>query len=139
MGSRMAALGLARGPPGHPELFRPRAGMSLTCCAPRHLALKHLRVAAHLTPWNHSLCKSLDIGEQAPFLGSDESRCPSACVGSSRSTNPMNVVLRDLRRIEVHHVSNLLNIQSARGDVGCNQHAVTPSPETLERLFPLAL
>ncbi|EXI89231.1 MAG: hypothetical protein AW11_01742 [Candidatus Accumulibacter regalis] len=35
----------------------------------------------------------------------------------------MDVVLGDVRQLEVHHVRQLLDVQTARGDVGGHQHA----------------
>jgi len=113
--------------------------MSLVRRTPRHLALKHFRLAVELAPWNGSPRESLDVRKQPALFWTDEGRCRPTCIGSGRSTNPVDVAFRIMRQIEVHNVTNLFDIQPARRNVGCNQHAVPPGSEAFQRLSPLPL
>ncbi len=51
----------------------------------------------------------------------------------------MDVVVRDVRHVEVHDVGELLDVDAAGGDVGRHEDAVLPALEAGERLGPLRL
>src|SRR5262247_330141 len=80
---------------------------------------------------------SLDEPELLAFLRRGEARRATACLGARGTTDPMNVVFRRVRQIEVHDVRDLGHVDSARGDVGRDQHAIAAVAEAVERLAPL--
>ena len=51
----------------------------------------------------------------------------------------MDVILRVLRHVVVDDVADVLDVQSARGDVGGHQHLEAAVTEAAQRLLPLAL
>ena len=51
----------------------------------------------------------------------------------------MHVVVHVGGQVEVHHVRNVRDIQTARRDVRRDQHADAPLPESLEGLLAQAL
>ena len=51
----------------------------------------------------------------------------------------MDEVFRYLRKIEIHHMRDAIDVNSARGHVSSNQYAITTLLETSKRLVSLIL
>ena len=51
----------------------------------------------------------------------------------------MNKIFRYLRNVVVNYMSNMLYIDTTRGDVGCDEDTVTAFGEALKRLIALCL
>src|SRR6185436_11787224 len=53
--------------------------------------------------------------------------------------NAMHVILRMLRHVEVDDVTDIGDVETARRDVGGNEHLVTAVAEAVQGLLPFAL
>jgi hypothetical protein len=51
----------------------------------------------------------------------------------------MDEVFGHLRQIEIHYVSDSVDVNASGRDIGCNQHSVGTVLESAQRLIPLAL
>src|SRR4029078_2517840 len=60
-------------------------------------------------------------------------------LGASSAADAMDVVLRCSRHVEVHDVTQGLDVDASRGDIGGDEHPILPALETAERLHPLRL
>ena len=54
--------------------------------------------------------------------------------GSGRSSDPVYVVGRILRQIEVEHVTDVRDVQSAGCNIGCNQYSEVAVVEVTKEL-----
>lgn len=59
--------------------------------------------------------------------------------GAASAADAVHEIVRSLRKIEVDHVGDAIDVDAASGDVGCDQHAVTVFAEPGERLIALIL
>ncbi len=79
-------------------------------------------------------------GEEVPLLvGRDEGERVAGRLGPGGPADAVDVVVRDVRHVEVHDVRELLDVDAARGDVGRHEDAVLAALEAGERLGPLRL
>jgi len=62
----------------------------------------------------------------------DESKCVSDLARSRCATHTVDVIVRRLRHIEVDDVAKRFDIDSSRGDVGCDKNLVVAVLETRE-------
>ena len=82
------------------------------------LALPRHRRALHALPR-----QLLDPPQQIVLLRSREARGAAAGLHSRGAANAVDVVLRDVREVEVHHVADVGDVDAPCGDVGRDQHA----------------
>ena len=81
----------------------------------------------------------LDL-DQAVFLFRADQRDRLALpAGPAGTSDPMDVVLRGMRQLEVDHPGQIVDVQAARGDIGGDQHPQAPRLEGLQRLGALDL
>ena len=73
------------------------------------------------------------------IVGSDEADCVAHGVRPPRPPDPMDVILRLRRKIEIDDVRDSLDVDAARGDVGGHQDAHRAALEGAQRLQPLTL
>ena len=59
--------------------------------------------------------------------------------GPRRSSDSVHVVGRILRQIEVEHMTDVRDVQSAGCNIGCNQHSEVAVMEVTEELESLVL
>jgi len=111
--------------------------------APKHLAahgewlslLTRFRPKAfHQFDFNALIDEALDILHEALFVHADKTDCLSVSAGAARTTNAVDVVLTDVGDLVVHNMRQVVNIDSACGNVGRNQRPNFAALETIERL-----
>ena len=61
------------------------------------------------------------------IFGSDETGGLAGRIHTSRTADPMDVVLRTVRQIVIHHMSDVGDIDAARRDIGCDENAERPA------------
>ena len=69
------------------------------------------------------LQQAFDIMQQLMFIYADQRQRFARCRSAPGTTNTVHVIFRHVWQLVVHHVRQLFNIQTARGDIGCDQHA----------------
>ena len=60
-------------------------------------------------------------------------------LGARRAAHAVDVILRDVRHVEVHHVLECFDVNAARNDVRGHEHADLPRLEVAEGLGALPL
>src|SRR4029077_998368 len=73
------------------------------------------------------------------LLGQDEGHAVAAAAGTSRAADAVHVVVVALRRIEVDHVRDVVDVEAAGGDVRRDERGHAPGLELRERALPLVL
>jgi len=81
----------------------------------------------------------LDPAEVGLLLGSDKSEGISPLLGPGSATDAVHVGLRFVRDIKVDDVADVLDVDTASGDVGRHEHAKLPRPKRLEGVHALTL
>ena len=66
--------------------------------------------------------RALDRAQIGLFFRRDERECVAGHLRARRPADAMDVVLGSVRHIEVHDVSERLDVDAARGDVGRDEH-----------------
>lgn len=94
-------------------------------------------------PWrkrhggNRLLQEPLDVTELPElFLCRERPRVPGA-LRACGAPDAMDVVIRHIRKIEIHDVRDVDDVNPARGDISRHEHTECPALESLERGFPL--
>src|SRR5690606_9150100 len=82
---------------------------------------------------------ALDRAEVVLLVRRDERDRVAGCLGAARPPDPVDVVLRDVRRVVVDHVRDRVHVDPARGDVGGDEHLELPVLEAGEGALALAL
>ena len=72
-------------------------------------------------------------GKQWRFVGTNQRNCLARRAGPAGAANPVDVILGDDRQIEIHHLRQVVNIQSACGDIGSDQNLDFAGLETFQR------
>src|SRR5262249_24969714 len=80
-----------------------------------------------------------DVAKIAALLSSAEGERRATGPGSRRAADAMDIALRHVRQIEIHHVGDALDIDAARGNVRCQQDAGAATAEIRERALPRRL
>src|SRR5262249_40917464 len=75
----------------------------------------------------------------AAFAARGEGRCRTAGSGAAGAAHAVDEVLGNLRKVVVHDVSDIIDVNAAGGNVGCHQNPVIPLLESSQRLIALAL
>ena len=66
--------------------------------------------------------QSLDRSKVIELVVITERHGNTGSAGSSRAPDTVNISLWNIGHIEVDNVCDLVHIDSARGDIGCNEH-----------------
>src|SRR5450759_3386359 len=82
---------------------------------------------------------ALDLTELAFLFSRDEGEGFTGHLGARGAADAMDVVIRRQRHVEVDDVAELLDVDTARGDVGRDEHAVRSVLESGERVGALRL
>ncbi len=82
---------------------------------------------------------TLDPPEVVLLLRRDEREGFAGQLRAGGPPDPVDVIIRHGRHIEVHHVTERFDVDAAGGDVGRDEHSEVPSLETRERLRALRL
>ena len=108
------------------------AAWRLAKTAPDRLATHGQRLGAlagvgfktgHLHDFNVLLGKALDVLHEAFFVQADQADGFAAVAGAAGAPDAVYIVFADIRYLVVHHVWQLVNVNSAGGDVGGHQDA----------------
>src|SRR5262245_16998684 len=86
----------------------------------------HRRAFAHLGgrglhPGDALAGESLNRADRLAINGRDDRYRGAAAAGATSSANSMHIVIGMMRYVEIQNVTDFGNIQTARGDVRCNQ------------------
>jgi hypothetical protein len=65
-----------------------------------------------------TLDQTFDISEIAAFIVANQRNCLPLRPSATRSTNPMNVIFRNIRQFVVDHVGQGIDINAAGGNIG---------------------
>src|SRR5690606_23305808 len=76
---------------------------------------------------------ALDLLEQTHFAAIHQRQGHAFATGTASTANTVNVVFRHVRQFEVDHVRQLIDVQTASGNVGSNQHHNLAVLETGQR------
>jgi hypothetical protein len=74
-------------------------------------------------PYNASTDKSLERAQGSLIFRRNKADGVSNGMGSASSSDAMNIILRMHRKVVIHHVRNPINVDTARSDIGGNEHA----------------
>jgi hypothetical protein len=77
--------------------------------------------------------EALDGAEQRTVLGADQRERFSRRARAAGAADAVDVILGDVRQVEVHDVRQLDDVDAARGDVGRHEHLHLAFLEILER------
>lgn len=80
-----------------------------------------------------------EFGSRAPVGASEEAQAGAATVGSARASDAMNVLFDVARKVVVHDVRDVLDVDAAAGDVGGNENADLSAFDVGQRLLSVAL
>jgi hypothetical protein len=67
---------------------------------------------------------ALDLTDIAAFGSGTKSGSDAAGSGSTRTADTMGEILGNLRKIVVYDMRNVVDVNAARGDIGCHHHAI---------------
>ena len=73
--------------------------------------------------------QALDVAEQVALFRVAERYGDARGASACRAPDAVNIALRHIRQLEVHDVRDLVDIDAARGDIGCDQHAYLRCPK----------
>jgi hypothetical protein len=85
------------------------------------------------------LHESLDVPQQCPLVAIAERDRSPARARSARSTDAMNVALGDVRQVEVEDVTDAVDVDPARSEIGRDENSDGASPEAFERTLASTL
>src|SRR5690606_13125786 len=83
--------------------------------------------------------RPLDRPQISLLLWCDERKCIAGGFGAGRAAHPVDVILRLVRHVEVHHMPQLLDVDPAGHDIGRHQHLDAARLEARQRIGPLGL
>ena len=93
----------------------------------------------HFLAFDFFANESLDRLHVLAILSYRDGECVSRGGGAAGATDPMDVVLRMLRHIVVHHMAHIGDVQATRGDICCDEYFVFSIPETFQRTLTFGL
>ena len=70
-------------------------------------------------------------------FGGDKARGPSGRLHPSRPSDPMNIILRAVRQVEINYMTDVHDIDATRCNIGRNQHAEGSSFKAFQRVSAL--
>ena len=68
------------------------------------------------------LQQTLNVVQQFVFINAHQRQGFTRRRSTTGTADTVNVIFRHVRQLIVHHVRQLFNIQTARGDIGRHQH-----------------
>ena len=80
--------------------------------------------------------QALDIHQQFPFINADQRYGMALLTGSCGAPDTMHVVLGDVGQLVIDDVWQPIDVETARGDIGRDQHPDRPGLEIRERTGP---
>ena len=83
--------------------------------------------------------RALDAPQVLLLVRRDEGERVAGHLGARRASNAVDVILRHLGNVEVHHMPECLDVDAARGDVRRHEHAKVAALEAVERRRALRL
>src|SRR5690554_3542816 len=86
-----------------------------------------------------TLCQSLNASQMATFGCIAEGNGDAAAARTRGAANAVNIAFRFVRQLIVDDMSNARNVNAARGDIGCHQHARLAIAEIVERALSCTL
>ena len=81
----------------------------------------------------------LDVLQQLHLVAGDEADGGAVLARAGRAADAVDIGLRHIGQLEVHHVGDLVHVDAARGDVGGDQDAQLAVLERLKRALALRL
>ena len=96
-------------------------------------------VRRYLAPFQPGVQCSLDVRNVRAFGARGESGRRSARACATRAANSVYEVLRDLRKIIIHHVRDPFHVYPAGCDIGRHQHPIVSLLEPAQRVIALVL
>lgn len=100
--------------------------------------MRHLETW-QLHPRNRTLQQAFDISQLFSLVSTDEGDRPTSGTGAASTTDAVHVVFRHLRQIIVHHLRQLIDIDTPRRDVCGHQNLQLPLFETIQHLGAVRL
>jgi hypothetical protein len=88
---------------------------------------------------DRTLGKSLQHAQTTTLLRSDKDQRFPAATGASGSSDSMYVGIEISREIKVDDVADVIDVEAARGDIGCNHHTDSLITQTLQNRRTLSL
>ena len=92
-----------------------------------------------LDAWQLLVERLFDVADALFFVGSDECKGISRGFGARRAADAVDIIVRRERHIKIDHVRDVLDINTARGDVCGDHHLGAAFAKAVERLQALAL
>lgn len=88
---------------------------------------------------NDLLGQALDIAQVNPLVTRTKgySLTRGSCAGGAADT--MDIGLRHVRQIEIDNMADAINVDTARGNIGCDQQFRMSGAECFQRTFALGL
>src|SRR6478736_216466 len=78
-----------------------------------------------------------ELGDVRLLLGEDEGDAGAAAAGAAGAADAVHVVLVAVRRVEVDHVRDVVDVEAACCDVGCDERRDLARLESGERALAL--
>ncbi len=97
----------------------------------RHAVIRY--EARLVMPRQHLIDQGLDGGQLVHLVGGDQGDRLATGSGTAGTTDAMHVILGDGGQVEVDHLRQVVDVQSARRHVGRHQHLHLASLEALQR------
>ena len=88
---------------------------------------------------NLELDQALDLLQESALLGVAERDRVARLAGARRAADAVHVGLGLHRKVEVHHVGDVVDVESARRHVGCDEHGRSARTEGVKRANALVL
>jgi hypothetical protein len=86
----------------------------------------------------HGLPEQLfDRAQLLAVFGGHEAGRPPRRVHARRAPDPVDVVLRAVRQVEVDHVADVRHVDAAGRNIGCHENSECPALESFQRRSPL--
>src|SRR5437762_9914936 len=83
--------------------------------------------------------EALDLAHEAAVVAAEEGDGDAGASRPAGAADAVHVVLREARRVVVHHQVDARHVDAARGDVGRHQHAHAAVAQPVERAGALLL
>ena len=130
-------------PAASPVTQRPAAGRAFAAEYGLRVGIKQPGIRVFETfkfnPRDFLANKSLNRGDLLNILAGHKGKRIADALRSPGSADPMNVVFRMMRHIEVDYVTDLVHIDAARGDIGCYHHLIATVAKSIQGPFPFTL
>src|SRR5579863_9946242 len=95
----------------------------------RDLGLENRGAPRQLGPRDARTRQPLDTPQLLHLVGRSEAGGAAALCCSRGAADPVDIVLRDMRQVEVHDMANVGDVDAARRDVRRHQDPVLPATE----------